>query len=307
MRYVIRLEGGIGNQMFQYAHARALQMLCPGDIVFDTHTYTKKQIRHLSLNYLNIIPCLSVSDLSCSELLVLKYKQVIHKIAKKISIKLPSFFTQWHYEKLSRMGVYMQYQYKEFDSLIMPNTQVNYVTGTYLAPCFFKGSEKLLLEELKVKEELSGKSLDMLKKIEGCNSVCVHIRLGDYLSPQWKDKLYLCTENYYLKAVDIMSQRVKNPVFFVFSNRHKDIEWIRRNYKFPCEVVYVDLSNPDYADLQLMYSCKHFVLSNSTYSWWGQWLSNNKSKVVVAPSRFNNVPAWDMSGIYSEDWITIDV
>lgn len=133
------------------------------------------------------------------------------------------------------------------------------------------------------------------------------MRLGDYLAPEWKDKLYICTPEYYQKAVELMKMKVQNPVFFIFSNRPKDFEWIKEHIHLDAKIVYVNLGNSDYEDLKLMYSCKHFIMSNSTYSWWAQWLGEYRQKVVIAPSRFNNYPRWDMSGIYMDSWNLIDL
>ena len=307
MKYIVRLEGGIGNQMFQYAHVRALQNLYPGDIIYDTHTYTKNQIRHLSLDHLNVTRCADTNSLSIVERIKLRIVQAIHKILKKINIRYPNKFDQMTYGLMIKIGIYMQFRYKEFDSLVKPCRSLNYISGTYLAPYFFKGVDKELKFELSVRDDLTPKSKKVLRQIQSTNSVCIHIRLGDYLNPEWKDRLYICTEEYYKKAIDLMRTKVENPTFYVFSNNHKDIEWIKLNYQLPDDLVYVDLCNPDYEDLKLMYNCKHFIISNSTYSWWGQWLSASKDKVVIAPSRFNNVLTWDMSGIYSEDWLIIPV
>lgn len=146
----------------------------------------------------------------------------------------------------------------------------------------------------------------MLRQIKESEAVCVHIRLGDYLSDRWKDKLYICTPDYYKEAIGKIRGGVTNPKFFVFSNRHKDFEMIRLEYELG-DVIYVDMGNSDVEDMELMRNCKHFIMSNSTYSWWGQYLSENPNKVVIAPSRFNNYPAWDMRDIYQEGWKTVEV
>ena len=92
----------------------------------------------------------------------------------------------------------------------------------------------------------------------------------------------------YKNAVKYIKGTVDNPTFFIFSNTHDDIEWIKENYKFDMEPIYVDLSNPDYEEIRLMMSCKHFIISNSTFSWWASLLSKNEGKLIVAPKTWSN-------------------
>ena len=125
----------------------------------------------------------------------------------------------------------------------------------------------------------------MLEEIKSCNGVCLHIRRGDYFSPQYINTHAVCDERYYAEAVSQAKEMIENPVFFVFSNDHESLEWIKQNYSFPpVDIRYVDLANPDYEELRLMKACKHFIISNSTFSWWAAVLSEeSSSKMVWAP------------------------
>ena len=306
-KYIIRLEGGLGNQLFQYAHARALQMRYGGELVWDLHAYNSKQIRALSLHHFNIPEIKDTTSLGVWDQLCLKFLQLKHHYQAKKHFESPSCMDQNAYEEMIKKGLYYQYKVPTFPSFFPPEKRINYVSGNYLTAGFFNGAEDLLRKELRVIESLSPQIVDMMSRIQTCNSVCLHVRLGDYLAPEWKDKLYICTPEYYIKAVDLMKQKVESPVFFVFSNRPKGFDWIRENIHRDAEVVYVNMGNTDYQDMALMYNCHHFIMSNSTYSWWAQWLGESKDKVVVAPSRFNNYPRWDMSGIYMDLWNLINI
>ena len=104
-----------------------------------------------------------------------------------------------------------------------------------------------------------------------------------------------------------VKEKVENPVFYIFSNTPEDIAWIKEHYDFSeYNVEYVDLNNPDYEELRLMYSCKHFIISNSTFSWWAQYLGEYENKVVVAPSEWNR-EVDDCSGIYMSGWEIVEV
>lgn len=305
--FVIRLEGGLGNQLFQYAHARALQMRYGGELIWDLHAYNSKQIRALSLHHFNIPKIRDTTSLGLWERFCLRFIQLRHHYQARRQYKRTLCIDQGVYEEMIKKGLYYQYMVPTFPSFFPPKKKVNYISGNYLTAGFFDGAENTLLKELRVTEGLPPQIVDMMSRIQHCNSVCLHVRLGDYLSPEWKDKLYVCTPEYYLKAVELIKQKVESPVFFVFSNRPKDFEWIKENIHLDADVVYVNMGNTDYQDMALMCNCHHFIMSNSTYSWWAQWLGEYKEKIVVAPSRFNNYPEWDMRGIYQTDWEILNV
>ena len=142
----------------------------------------------------------------------------------------------------------------------------------------------------------------MIQQIENSNSVCVHIRRGDYIGSSFD----ICTEAYYQKGMDIIASKVENPTFYIFSNSSEDLQWIKENYHFSYDLVYVDLNNCDYEELRLMYTCKHFIISNSTFSWWGAYLSTNEEKVVIAPSKWNQ-DYKVVEDLYLDHWIKVGV
>lgn len=306
-KWIIKLEGGLGNQLFQYAHAKALQYRFGGEIFIDTHAFNKKQIRSLSVNHVCKEPIKLINELGIFSLLKVRMLQLLHKYYKKRMLSNPHQFNQNRYESLCKNGLYIQYKDTAFNSFVKPVRSINYVSGNYLSNTFFKGIDNIIKRDYCIQKKLSIKSQDLIEKIQACNSVCLHVRLGDYLAPEWKDKLYICTPEYYQKAVEMMKLKVENPVFYIFSNRPRDFEWIKDNLSINANIVYVNLGNSDYEDLKMMYSCKHFIMSNSTYSWWAQWLGKYNDKVIIAPSRFNNYPQWDMSDIYMDSWLLINI
>ena len=106
-----------------------------------------------------------------------------------------------------------------------------------------------------------------------------------------------------MKFIDIMKEKVKNPVFYIFSD---DIEWVKENIDFKTEVKYITGNNKNYEELRLMYTCKHFIISNSSFSWWAQYLTDNKNRITSAPSKwFRNQN--QKVDIYEDDWILIEV
>jgi hypothetical protein len=145
-----------------------------------------------------------------------------------------------------------------------------------------------ILDSLKMdfipKNELSEKTKSVLNNIEKQDSVFVGIRRGDYLNDVKHCGLF--SNNYYLSAMDEISKRVNNPVFYIFSN---DIEWCKENITWGNrKVVFreVEDQTDDFEELMLMASCKHAVIINSTFHWWGAYLIKNPDKIIICPDKW---------------------
>lgn len=294
--YIVRLDGGLGNQMFQYAFARSLVHSYGGRIVFDESAYRNGKFHNSLVNFMLAPNLVFFSEHSISIL--------FSKIKAKVFRRL-KFFSQDNYERMVRWGIYAQCRTDYFNAAIPPVRRVNYITGNWLSHKFNGNIRDILVSDFKITRQPSESNAIMLNKILSSNSVCLHIRRGDYCSSQWSSKLLVCDYNYYNRAIEYVKSMVKDPVFFVFSNNHEDIEWIRNNYTFSAQLVYVDLSNVDYEELRLMIACRHFILSNSTFSYWAQYLSSNPNKIVVSPKSWNN-GVWNVDDIIMDDWHLIE-
>ena len=135
------------------------------------------------------------------------------------------------------------------------------------------------------------------------NSVCVSVRRGDYLSPQYKDDFYVCTPQYFRKAMRLIREKTANPTFIFFSN---DIEWVRDNIKTDGPCYYESGNDPAWETLRLMYSCHHFIISNSTFAWWAHYLGRREGKIVVSPSRWYANSNWS-SNLIDESFLKVDI
>jgi hypothetical protein len=174
--------------------------------------------------------------------------------------------------------------------------------GKYENPQFFQHLRPVLLKEFTPKLPPLDCNKELYDMIAQTNSVCVSIRRGDYLSPKFKSEFYVCDEGYFAKAIEVIKQKVENPVLFFFSN---DIEWVKENIKTDLPAYYERGDSSVSEKLRLMYSCKHFIISNSTFSWWAQYLSRNSEKVVVAPDHWFNDQDPSSSFLLSDDFIKI--
>lgn len=139
--------------------------------------------------------------------------------------------------------------------------------------------------------------------MQGCNSVSLHVRLGDYRKPQNSGFGDICSLQYYRNAIGKIKENVDNPVFFVFSN---DIDEAFKFLSSINDTAFVYMEKRDsIEDLYLMTNCKHHIIANSSYSWWGAWLGENSNTVTVAPSIWHSErPEWD---IYPSQWIKVDI
>ena len=146
-------------------------------------------------------------------------------------------------------------------------------------------------------------NLEIINKIKNCNSVSVHIRRGDYLiDTNYRMFGGICDENYYAEAFKIIKKYVQNPTFFIFSD---DIEWSKMHIcqKENCYFVTINKKEDSWKDMFLMSICKHNIIANSTFSWWGAYLNKNKSAIVISPDIFIKTDI--NSDIYKENWIKL--
>jgi len=183
-----------------------------------------------------------------------------------------------------------------------------YFNGFWQTEKYFKDIEPIIRKELTLINPFSKKSEILLEKIKNSNAVSVHVRRyitsADKNYPNVSDIFGTCSIDYYKKAMEYVSQHEKNPHFFIFSDNYG---WAIKNFKsLPYSITYAkNDDSKDYEDLMLMASCKHNIIANSSFSWWGAWLNSNKNKIVIAPNQwFNNVKASvDTKDVVPKSWI----
>lgn len=319
------IKDGLGNQMFQYAYARCLQeqyrkqgkieVLAINPYFIDHREFKDNDARKMSLQHLKLnkdIEFVSRKDQ--------KKAMDRFKIQTFLSVN-PIALLKWrirgvkpkgkeNFESRVNNGIYYAFDpYTEY-GMPLTNKKNKFVFGFFQTEKNFLDIRSIVRDELLVKDTPSDANRLMIDQISQTNAVCLHIRRGDYLNPRWKN-LQVCNFEYYNNSINYILERVEDPVFYVFSNTHDDLEWIKANYHFKditgkkeIKLVYVDLGNPDYEELRLMYSCKHFIISNSTFSWWGAYLSANSSKLVLVPERWNLSDENDTK-VYLSEWIKI--
>lgn len=303
-RVISRLSGGLGNQMFQYAFARSVQEKYGGKIIFDLHLFNYDEQFDLSLIHFKLNNDVVIENNRKDRLLI-----ILLKIYTRILQFLISRFISNKdkgTELLISLGIFWQHSDTYYDYFKKSSLPIKIIYGNYMSEKYFTPIKNILKEEFRIKTIPSEINKNIISQLKSENSVCIHIRRGDYANSNWASKLLVCDFEYYQKAIKHLDQVLTSPVYYVFTNNSEDVQWIKKNYKFNVQINYIDLNNPDYEDFRLMTNCKNFVLSNSTYSWWASYLAENTEKIVIAPSRWNT-GSWDMKDIYLPSWKVIDV
>ncbi|MGN0165951.1 MAG: alpha-1,2-fucosyltransferase [Lachnospiraceae bacterium] len=298
---ILQLKCGLGNQLFEYAYARSLMhKLGENKIYLDLHIFDNEPDGRKNALDNFCIPddTIVLSGIKYSYY-ILKYK-ILNWFCSKCALRIGKSFD----ELLFHFGIY-NFNFEKIDSEY--KGKVHYLQGIFQNYEHFADIREEILECYQFRGKIKDqKNLEMLNAINISESVCVHIRRGDYVTNQsWSSQLLICNEKYYITAIETVLNRISNPTFFVFSNNHDDISWIKKNYRFPVKVNFVDFSNSDIVDFELMRNCKHFIISNSSFSWWAQYLSDYQSGVVVAPSYWDTKKE-HYQGIYMDRWIEIE-
>lgn len=177
------------------------------------------------------------------------------------------------------------------------NNKHIFFSGNLESDKYFDNIRDELLEEFSPKHDMIPENKELYDTIFNTNSVCISIRRGDFLNPEFSKKHFICDKEYFVNAVKKMNELIENPQYIIFSD---DIEWCKKNIDFIENAKFESGNDPVWEKLRLMYSCKHFIISNSSFSWWTQYLSRNKDKVVIAPKKWKNIGVFD--DIYQKNW-----
>lgn len=318
----MQINGRLGNQMFQYAFARKLweQTGRKDSIRLEFVSYGE-YLKDFNAKYEKIPYTLGETSfwkwklhLAKSVLFAIAVELAAARIwrflAKLFSAKVQDTLVYEHkWEQrfgwiLSFFGIFIaRYGYINFRYPACTLGLPLRAYGCFECCRYFDDIKDILRKEFTPKEPPLEENAKLYSLIAESESVCVQIRRGDYLNDQFRSNFYLCTPEYFIDAMKMMKSRIPEAKFFIFSD---EPEWCKENIPFPFECVYESGNNPVWETFRLMYSCKHFIISNSTFSWWAQYLARNENKIVIAPNRWRNGSyTWD---IYKDqNWLLCDL
>lgn len=281
---IVKFLGGLGNQMFQYAFYRSLQQQFK--VKADLSGFKDYSLHHgFELTKVFGIPVVQASA----------FELRLYQAEAR----------DWLTRKLRRLygtkgAAYNEPEEFGYDPTIYQDASPRYFWGYWQHYRYIQQVEEQLREAFRFREPLTGSNAVFLDRLQHQPSVAVHVRRGDYLDHPVLGGI--CDLDYYLKAIQLMKDRLGNPLLVFFSN---DSAWCRQ-YLWEENAVYVDWNkNSDsYKDMQLMSHCHHYIIANSSFSWWGQWLNRNPDKIVISPSRWVNTDA-DPAALILPHWIQL--
>lgn len=296
-----RIHGGLGNQMFEYAMGRALSLKANDSLELDPTTlFDPTRWQHLTprtyaLNIVfNIEPKLSLPS----------------RVVRALSIPYATRVWRRYYPPLFGKLGFWKYVAEDgfpFKPELLELRGNIYLDGFWQTEKYFKGCEDVIRKDFTFRNPLAGETAKIAHDIQNSNSVCLHVRRGDAAhNPVSQIVHILAPMKYYDDAMAKMKEKLgSNMKVFVFSD---DMPWCRENLKLGVPTVFVGeehagLEARDH--LHLMSLCKHFIIPESTFSWWAAWLSSNKDKVVIAPDPWFKVPTIDTRDLIPENWIKV--
>ncbi|MCL6261243.1 alpha-1,2-fucosyltransferase [Aquiflexum sp. TKW24L] len=265
---IIKFLGGLGNQIFQYVHGRKLAAEKGTFLGSDIHTYSVFRERDFILD---------------------KFQIEIKHLPKK----LINFLSKPYLKKLDQVSpIKLHHHYIEEPNnewLDIPPTKNLYLRGYWTWNGYFDDFVDKVAQELELKPKFTSKAyLKEKSQVKAVNSVGIHIRRGDYASnTQYNHYFGLTPVSYYESAIKLIYSKVDKPVFYVFSD---DQEWVKANMPFLENAVFAGelCGHQDYLEFDLLKSCKHQVIANSTFSWWASRLNPNPNKIIIQPKRWYN-------------------
>lgn len=291
----VDIKGNLGNQLFEYALARKLQNECGQKICLNIYSLKKyrSNFRFSLLDY-RLNDNVTVE----TEKPMPWFADTMFPVTRVLKKLIPTLY----FNILKKFGTYV-WMSRNYIELPVIKRKNYYISGYWQCTKYFEEIKSTIVQEFTPKKELLSQNESLYNTILNSESVCVTIRRGDFVTNEkYKQQFYLCDEEYFYKAINIIKSKIPNAKLFIFSD---DVKWIKENMNFGDKVFYESGKDPVWEKLRIMSACKHFIISNSSFSWWAQYLSTNENKVVIAPSR------WYTSGepaeIYDENWTLIKV
>lgn len=269
---VVKILGGLGNQMFQYAFYLWVKKHYPNDIVkLDLSDFANYKLHDgFLLEYIFQAP-MEVASIKDLKALGEDKTSFSYRLRRKLGLKNSNYF---HEEEDVR-----------FMFLPQPAEKKNILLeGYWQCRDYILDQEEKIRSVFTFPDFLDEKNIALSNKINGSESVSFHIRRGDYVHhPKYKD---ICNEQYFEAAIRLISEHAKDPVFFIFSD---DIAWCKEKFQ-SLNAVYVDHNKKkdSFRDMQLMSLCKHHIIANSSFSWWGAFLDNKNQGITIAPKKWKN-------------------
>ena len=277
------MSGGIGNQLFQYAASMNIARNNKFPLFFDISSYSSSSIRSFCLSEL------------CSTVPILP-KQYVKTLVEPNNFILKKISTYFDWHRIPKIVD----SKKGFDPEIANINFPCYLKGSFISFKYFESFNDTFIDSLFFSEEIKRLAFKSISEFLHLNLVCVSVRRGDFLN---YESLNVCTKNFYEQSILQARSLLDNPHFLFFSD---DIAWVRSNFS-SSDFLFWDVK--DYNIIMKLYAmslCKHYIISNSSYSWWGAWINRNDNKKVFCSSKVESDDSFPINDYYPESWFRID-
>lgn len=292
-KIIVRIKGGLGNQLFCYAAARRLALANNVELVIDHVTgfvRDRKYQRQYMLDRFSI----PVRRATYAERLepLERYRRAL--------LKWQSRNRPFHQRR------YIEQEGRDFDERLL-HLKIRgfvYLDGYWQSESYFKDIEQIIREDLRIRPPGDLLNTRMAQSIRNCNAVAIHVRWFDPPSDTGTHNLIA---DYYHRAISYIQTNTSAPHYFLFSDDPKSAaaKLHLSSESLTC-VSHNDGTENAYADLWLMSLCRHFIIANSTFSWWGAWLGSDREKIVIAPDvNIQGITAWGFKGLIPSQWVRL--
>ena len=295
------IKGGLANQMFQYAFFKTLCKLNNYELYLDISWFNNSKAEQWNIDSKKIKACYFQLNVFNNNHNISNKNDATFLFKKRYpgynNFLLRKLFNQIEKLKPYHKKIYIKQKHTFFDKKLLRINKNSHITGFFQHHQYLDLNRNAILKCFQLKKEFQvNEFLNLKNEFLNCNSVALHVRRGDYV------KLgHSCSANYYNCAISHIDSKVKNPFYYVFSD---DLDWCKKNLSFKCKAIYIDYKYnlEDYHELMLMKYCKHNIISNSSFSWWGAWLNENPNKIVIYPNKIKKTLNKDLC---VEGWVEL--
>ncbi len=289
---IARLNGGLGNQMFQFAAARALALRTGATLKLDVSAFRRDKLRRYDLGdyaLANSVPFASDAELSQCEQKKARGLALIGKALGARGAAIPAI-REAHFH---------------YDPALAAAQPPAYVVGYWQSERYFADHVAQIRRDFTPRAPLERENARLADVISGSNAVSLHVRRGDYVSDAKTQAVHgVCGLDYYARAMARIEAQVLRPHYIVFSD---DPDWTRANLTSAHPMTFVTANPPErgFRDIQLMSLCHHHIIANSSFSWWGAWLNARADKLVVAPEQWFASGGKDARDLVPSAWVRV--
>ena len=291
---IVRLIGGLGNQMFQYAAGRSLASKRGVPLQLDRTPFEEYDLHRYGLDALRVQE--AFADPEEIARLTGGRRRGASRMLFRAGQKMRS---------PEKRTVIREEQFAPFNPAVLEAVGDVYLNGYWQSELYFQAIEEIIRAEFQVRTEPDAENAEMAGRIRDCASVSIHIRRGDYVSNEKTNRVHGSLGlDYYRRCVQLLAAEIGDPQFFIFSD---DPAWVEENLKLEYPTTYVTHNDAgrNYEDLRLMSTCRHHIIANSSFSWWAAWLNDRPGRRVLAPRRWFRTLDLDTRDLYPRDWTQI--